>query len=167
MGKSNLQTSLERKYASWRGEQKELDAEIKKIEAEYEALDVKRDRLSHLGRLVECSEVIFAEIAPELDPHKIRLKIAKRYKLPFEPGIVTREALDILRTASEPISSRRIARMILERHGMADADSNLVDEVRSAVDASLRGKRGKVVEGIGEYPIKWRVIQWQDRPAAG
>jgi hypothetical protein len=48
------------------------------------------------------------------------------------------------------MASREIAKLILERQNIIDADWQLLDRVRSAVDACMRSRRGKYVQAEGE-----------------
>ncbi|APG62883.1 hypothetical protein LPB140_08875 [Sphingorhabdus lutea] len=158
MGKSNLQASLEKKYAVWSGELLEVQKSITKIEESHAELSVLRSRATRLEDLVSNAKNIFFEVNPEWDAEQIKPIRPGRYALPFEIGTVSKDCMTILRENDRPMPSREIGKMILERHNIADADWQLVDRVRGAVDACMRSRRDKYVKGEGEYPIYWSII---------
>ena len=157
MGKSNLQWALERKYAGWRGESIVLQKEIDRIIEEFSTIDDKKARIAKLIDLIRSSETIMAEIAPEWSRDTAKVEKPNVYKLPFEIGTTTRLALDILRRSAVPMSARMVAQQLVEEAGLAADDKDLTDRVRTAVDSTLRGKRGKLVEGTGDYPVYWSI----------
>lgn len=158
MGKSNLQASLEKKYAVWCGELLEVQKQIVKIEESHAELTTLRERAAALEQLVSNAKGIFSEVNPKWDPQTVKPTRPGAYKLPFEIGTVSKDSMTILRESEKPLPSREIAHMILKRHNIADADWQLVDRVRSAVDACMRSRRGKFVQGEGEYPIYWSIM---------
>lgn len=158
MGKSNLQASLEKKYAAWSGELLEVQKKIAKIEESHDELKELRTRATNLEDLLTNSKGIFSEVNPEWDPEQVKPIRPGKYSLPFEIGTVSKDCMTILRETGKPMTSREVAKMILERHNLTEEDWQLVDRVRSAVDACMRSRRGKYVKGEGEYPIYWSIF---------
>lgn len=158
MGKSNLQASLEKKYAAWSGELLEVHKQILKIEESHAELSQLRTRAAKLEELVGNAKSIFFEVNPEWDGDQVKPLRPGSYTLPFEIGTVSKECMTILREYDKAMTSREIAKLILERQNIIDADWQLLDRVRSAVDACMRSRRGKYVQAAGEYPIYWSII---------
>lgn len=158
MGKSNLQASLEKKYAGWSGELLAVQKQIVEIEQAHAGLTALRARATKLEQLVGNAQSIFLEVNPDWDAEAVKPVRPGAYALPFEIGTVSKDSMTILRESDEPMSSRQIARLILERQNIVDADWQLVDKVRSAVDANMRSRRDKYVKGEGEYPIYWSIM---------
>lgn len=162
MGVSNLKVGLSRKYSAWAGERIKLNREIEKIHEVMAQLPEKAARVERLEELLECSKVLMSELDPNWDPETVRPSLPKGKKLPYDPGLVTRWAMDFIRGAKRPFSSAEIAKHIVETQGGDPLDYDLVDRVRGAVDASLRTKIGKYVEYASVRPTTWRVIQNED-----
>ena len=162
MGVSNLKVGLSRKYASWAGEKIKLQREIAKIKEAIASLDEKEGRVERIDRLLECSSVILSEIDPKWDPELVKPSLPKGKKLPYDPGLVTRWAMDFIREAERPFSSLEIAKHIVQTQGGDVDDPDLVDRVRGAVDNSLRAKLGKYVRYVSQRPTMWAKIQDDD-----
>lgn len=158
MGRSNLQASLEKKYAGWRGELLVVQNKIANIEASQQELVQLRERQEKLNDLVMHTEAIFGEVNPDWDPETVTAVKPGTYNLPFEIGTATREALSILRETGIPSTSRQLAKNVLERQGIHDAEWTVVDSVRGAIDVSFRKKRDKYVKGEGSWPIYWSIL---------
>jgi hypothetical protein len=160
MGLTNLKENLQRKFADWLGEQKDLEKHIADVTAAYEALGDKRERLETVEALLESTKVIMKEIAPHWRPESVRPSRRNAMKLPFKPGEVTRMAFDVMRREACPMGSREVAELVVAEKGLDPADRMLVDQVKIAVDASLRSKKGEFVDTQGEgYSRTWFIIQ--------
>lgn len=163
MGLSNLRTNLERKFSDWLGERESIEKDIQEIEAAYTTLDAKRERLESVELLLKSTKVIMTEIAPTWNPASIKPSRKNASKLPFDSGVVTRSAFDVMRQENRPMTAREIAKIVVEQKGFDAEDGDLVTRVKTAIDASLRAKDGKFVEGSKGYGKKWTIIQG-DRP---
>jgi hypothetical protein len=164
MGLANLKENLQRKFADWLGEKKDLEKHIEDVTAAYEALGEKRDRLQTVDDLLASTKVIMKEIAPHWRPESVRPSRKNAMKLPFKAGEVTRMAFDVMRKEARPMGSRTIAELVVAEKGLDPEDRMLVDQVKIAVDASLRSKKGQFVDTQGErYSQTWFIIQG-DRP---
>lgn len=166
MGMSNLKDGLVRRYKDWRGEHELLDKQIREIEASYETLYEKKQRLARVAVLLDSVKTIMSEIAPTWDASGERPTTKGQWKHPFEAGAVTRWTLDILREAKEPMRSRAIAERIMELNGRTPGDEREVtDRVRVTVDATLRSKLTKgLVESVDAWPVRWFIRDFGDRP---
>lgn len=162
MGVSNLKVGLSRKYSAWAGEKIKLNREIDKIREAMATLDEKVARVERIDTLLECSRVIMSELDPKWDPEAVKPTLPKGKKLPYDPGLVTRWAMDFIREANRPFSSIEIARHIVQAQGDDVEDPDLVDRVRGAIDNSLRAKLGKYVRYVSQRPTLWAKIQDED-----
>lgn len=164
MGLTNLKENLQRKFADWLGEQQDLEKHVAEVTAAYEALGEKRERLEAVNALLDSTKVIMKEIAPHWRPESVRPSRKNAMKLPFKAGEVTRMAFDVMRREARPMGSRTIAELVVAEKGLDPEDRMLVDQVKIAVDASLRSKKGQFVDTKGErYSQTWFIIQG-DRP---
>lgn len=80
--------------------------------------------------------------------------------------MLTRWTFDVLREATEMMTSRQIALKIAEAQGLGAEDKEKLDRIRASVDTNLRKKVGKTVEKHGDYPCYWKLIDFDDRPDA-
>jgi hypothetical protein len=70
----------------------------------------------------------------------------------FKRGTVYRRAVDVLRTATEPLTAREIAERVLVTANIKTPDK------AGSILASLRNHKGKGVERANEgAPAKWRL----------
>ncbi len=163
MGISNLRVGLERKFADWLGEQKDLHKHIEEVTAAYNALEAKRERLEKVELLLNSMKVIMSEIAPTWKPDSIRPSRKNELKIPFEPGEATRMAFDVMRQEDRPMTTREIAKLVITAKGLDLDDRDLLNRLKVAIDASLRAKLGKFVDYTGDkFSRKYFII-----PAGG
>lgn len=158
MGVSNLKVGLRRKLSSWMGERIALEREIVKIVKEYGSLEDKRMRVERLGSLIRASNEIMAELEPGWTSDDAKPSIPRDQKLPYDPGMVIRWAFAEMRRAARPISSKDLAVLVIKSRDDDVTDQDLVDRVRAAIDASLRGKEGKYVRVVQVRPTLWEII---------
>jgi hypothetical protein len=77
----------------------------------------------------------------------------------FKRGTLLRHALDVLRAANGPLTSREVALAMLAVKGIMAPTSKQIRDLYGGVQASLRHYEGKSVERIGEgMPMRWRLI---------
>ena len=86
MGGANLKLELKRKFSTWAGERMKLEKKIAKVEAEYEALAEKRDRVSRLEDLIDASILLLSELDPKWRPVDTPPRVPKGQRIPFEHG---------------------------------------------------------------------------------
>lgn len=167
MGVSNLRVALLRKYAAWCGERIQLQKKIAKIEAEYEALGEKRERVSRLNDLTQAAITIMGEIHPTWKPEDTSPKLPKVQRIPFEHGATTVAAFSIMRELGRPTNPAELAPLVIERLGGDVNDEDLRDAVKTAIDASLRSA-GEEVRILRTRPTRWEIIppeEWKDDSA--
>lgn len=111
-------------------------------------------------RLVEAMKHVEA-VLKLLDPGYDVRGIAVRRRKPnpwFKRGTVLRHALDALRTATQPVTSRELALMMLETKGVQAPARTDLAVLTGAVSASLQNYKGRGVVTVGEgMPARWRV----------
>ncbi|MBU2341239.1 MAG: hypothetical protein KKE77_08365 [Alphaproteobacteria bacterium] len=164
MGVTNLKTGLLRKYAAWCGERIQLQKKIAKIEAEYETLSEKRDRVSRLDELTEATITIMGELNPAWGPDDTPPKLPKAQRIPFEHGATTVTAFSIMRELGRGTNPAELAPLVIERLGGDAKDDDLRDAVKSAIDASLRSA-SEEVRIVSRRPTRWEIIppeEWKD-----
>lgn len=166
MGMSNLKIALERRYKDWLGEREALVKEATEIEAAYETLEEKRERIERLAQLTASVEVIMAEVAPKWDPAAATPTKKGQWKSPFKAAEITSMSFRILRQAEEPMRSRAIAEEILTQSGISLEDRDLLERVRVAVDATLRKHKERgTIESHDSWPVRWSIKDFGDRPS--
>jgi hypothetical protein len=67
--------------------------------------------------------------------------------------------LDVLREASEPMTTRDMVRHMFERVGVADYGRDLLDKQTNSLGAYLKKHRGDLVESDDGWPQHWRLIR--------
>jgi hypothetical protein len=96
-----------------------------------------------------------------LDPtyNVARIAIKRRTANPwFKRGTLYRKALDVLRTATGPMTGADIARAVLAANNVTDADSKGVQTLAQAIQAGLRNHAGGGVQRVGEeVPARWKM----------
>jgi hypothetical protein len=96
-----------------------------------------------------------------LDPTYSLRRIAVKRRKPnpwFKRGTVYRRAVDVLRTATEPLTAREIAERVLAAHNIKRPDKRALADPIGTVLASLRNHAGKGIQRANEgSPAKWRL----------
>jgi hypothetical protein len=96
-----------------------------------------------------------------LDPgYSLRAISVKRRKPNpwFKRGTVYRRAVDVLRTAAEPMTAREIAERVLVTANIERPDKAALADLTGSILASLRNHQGKGVERANEgAPVRWRL----------
>lgn len=159
MGISNRTASLERKITHLLGERKTKAAHIAKTERLYDELPALRERVSRIDELVFYCEEIIKDDHPEWTPDHLEAARAFVHKIPIKFGSATKLALDVLRTAEEPMTIREIATEVLRREGHGDADRITIDMVTSAIGNQFRKRKRPYLANDWETPAHWWVIR--------
>ena len=94
-----------------------------------------------------------------LDPTFNLRRIAVKRRKPnpwFKRGTVYRRAVDVLRTATEPLTAREIAERVLAAAKIERPNKEALADLIGTVLASLRNHQGKGVERMNEgSPARW------------
>jgi hypothetical protein len=86
-----------------------------------------------------------------------RISVKRRQANPwFKRGTVYRPAVDVLRTATEPLTAREIAEWVLVAAKVDNPKKAAVADLTGSVLASLRNHKGKGVQRTNEgSPARW------------
>lgn len=158
MGRSNYRHALETKFAALTGELREVYANIERIRREHEKLRDLEAGVPKLQALIESVSMLLTENNPDWKPEQIVPVRPWTHTLPVPFGSCGRRGMEVLRQASEPMTTRQIAMEVLRQSGNDQADSKTIQRTLNAIEASLRKHRGRSVESSGKYPAQWRSI---------
>jgi hypothetical protein len=76
----------------------------------------------------------------------------------FKRGTVYRRAVDVLRTATEPLTAREIAGRVLASANVIKPNKAALADLTGTILASLRNHKRKGVERANEgAPARWRL----------
>ena len=159
MGKTNLLYGLENKIGKLMGELAAKKDEIERIEQLAEQLPAMRERLWELETLIEATETLIKSDHPNWTRDTIDPVRPFVHQIPVRLGNASRVAMDVLRTASDKMTVREIAREVLRREGHEDPTTVTIDKVSNTIGQALKKRRGKVVESDGQWPARWWATQ--------
>jgi hypothetical protein len=129
---------------------------LEKLHAELagKILDNKREA-RRLRDAMKHVEAVLKLLVPGYDVRPIAVR-RKRLNPWFKRGTVLRAALDVLRKAEGPLTTREIAERMLATKGVTDAKPKAVRDLICGVLSSLRNYEGKSVVAVGEgMPVRW------------
>jgi hypothetical protein len=135
-------SGLKARYARVLGEIRSLENRARKL---------KLDAV-HLKSAIH----LFAE---ELDVDAIEPIKPANARRWFGDGQCGRAVLDVLRTASEPMSVRDIAAEIMTRQGASTDDWRAVKAASWSVRDALKRRNGGLVVSSGTFPKLWALAQ--------
>lgn len=158
MGSTNLRASLGTKMGHWAAELKEHEDKIVEIESLFEQLPTISARAQRLKKVLDCAGIVMKEIDPEWRAEKVKPVKAFVHKSPVRLGQIAKLSLDVLRESSFSLTSREIAKEVMARDGVTNADPKAEQRVVNSVDASLRAKLDIVVTNDGGYPRRWSIL---------
>jgi hypothetical protein len=96
-----------------------------------------------------------------LDPTFNLRRIAVKRRQPnpwFKRGTVYRRAVDVLRTATEPMTAREIAERVLVAANIKRPDKAALADLIGTINSSLRNHAGKGVKRTNEgSPARWKI----------
>jgi hypothetical protein len=97
---------------------------------------------------------------PDYDLRSIKAKVPKQANPWFKHGETTRMVLDVLRTASQPLSTRQIGEAMMDAKGMAVDDVREWDAVLKLVlSAVQRAQKKGIVTRVGR--VGGDAMLWQ------
>jgi hypothetical protein len=102
-------------------------------------------------------EAVIRMFQPGYDVRRIAVKRRKRNPI-FRRGTLLRHALDVLRAAEGPLTTREIALAMLAAQGVAEPDNPTVRNIAGSVKASLRHHKGVAIVGEG-MPARWALVE--------
>ena len=103
-------------------------------------------------------DAVLRMFAPDLEPAAIGPRAVRRGNEWFKPGELVRLVLDVLRTASAPLSIREITGQVMQRHGLEPQDVRTAERLRKLVTNALTRQAADLVERIQDGTlVTWRV----------
>jgi hypothetical protein len=139
MAELHVLTALYDKYASVMGALRKSEGEADKHRAD----------LEHIEATIKLFK-------PDWAGDGIKPRKAHRASRWPSRGAGMKTALSILRTAPEPLTTRQIVLMVIERHNMPEPDYDELKLICSSFNSALRNKAAKgalvLVEG---FPKRW------------
>lgn len=113
-------------------------------------------RLAEAMRHVEAVLKLFS---PDYNVQAISVRRRQRTNPWFKRGTLFREALDVLRKATAPMTCREITDAVLAGKGITDADKRQRLGIDQGIRSCLESKAGKAVQRVGEgTPKRWKVV---------
>jgi len=110
---------------------------------------------SRLAEAMRHVEAVLKILDPDYDVRPIAVRRRKPNPY-FKRGTVFRAALDVLRQAERPLTTREITEAMLAIKGAHNAPEKAVRDLTGAVQSSLRSHIGSVVEVSGDgIPTRW------------
>lgn len=110
---------------------------------------------SRLRQSMKQVEAVMKLLEPGIDIRPIAVRRRKPNPW-FKRGTVFRHALDVVRTAEEPLTARQIAERMIAAKGATDANAKSVRDLAGSVNASLQNHDGGAVVRHGDgTPARW------------
>ena len=105
-------------------------------------------------------EAVLKLLQPGYDVRPIAVRRRKTNPW-FKRGTVLRNALDVLRTAQEPMSSRQITEAMLRARGITDLPRKDIVRFATTVQSCLQSNNGRTVRNVakGLLPGRWQLDQ--------
>lgn len=127
----------------------DLAGEVNALEA---SIAQARANLLHIDAVIRLLD-------PDAKPEAILPKRLTNRSDWFGVGELPRLVLDVLRTAAEPMPTREVARVVMERRGLPAGDKATFLLVEKRVDRYLRRQDGGLLERVAHGP---RNVGWRD-----
>jgi hypothetical protein len=116
-----------------------------------------RQRHQELSDQMRQVEAVIKLLDPTYSVRAISVKRRKPNAF-FKRGTLYRAALDVLRTATGPMTVVEMAEAAVKALGIEETDAKALQTLGQAIQKSLYNHAGKGVERIGEsIPARWRL----------
>ena len=114
-----------------------------------------KDEAKRLAAAMIHVEAVLKMLQPGYDVRPIAVRRRKPNPW-FRRGTVFRHALDVLRAADRPLTTREITTRMLTARGVTDAAPKAARDLAGGVQSSLRNHRGQSVVTVGEgMSVRW------------
>jgi hypothetical protein len=118
-----------------------------------------RQQAENLGQQMMHVEAVIKMLDPAYNLSRITVKRRQANRW-FKRGTIYRKALDVLRTAEQPLTATDIAWKVFEAADIKAADKTAAATVAQAVLSSLSKHEGKGVQRTNEgKPAKWKLLE--------
>lgn len=115
-----------------------------------------RSEAKRLRRKLDHVDAVLRMLEPGINIHSAAVQ--KRESNPwFKKGTLFRAAIEAMRAAGRPLSSREITLAVLARRGVTDAAPQAVRDLVCSVERSLVYHRGRSIEAVGSRPVHWKL----------
>jgi hypothetical protein len=122
-----------------------------RIKANKEEADRLADDMRHV-------EAVLKMFDPRFNVRAISARRRVQGNPWFKRGTLFRQALDVLRGATEPMTTKEITDAVLASKGITDAAEKQHADLQAGIRASLEDHAGKTVERVGEgVPKRWKI----------
>jgi hypothetical protein len=106
-------------------------------------------------------DTVMRVFGASFDPEQIAPKRSYRRRGWFKHGEMPRLILGALRKASEPMTARDLAMVMMTAKGMDEGDAATLDEIGDAVRRYLKRQQGRLVEQAGRSESARHLVLWQ------
>lgn len=133
---------------------------LERLHAELGAqiLENKAEALKLSGKMLHV-EAVIKMLDPAFNLRRIAVKRRQTSKW-FKRGTLYRKAVDVLRTATEPMTATDLAWAVLAANGIQTDDKKAVQILGQGIQSSLRNHAGKGVQQVNEgIPARWRLAE--------
>jgi hypothetical protein len=134
-----------------------FDAVLLRLHADLGAKRQANAKEAHsLAEAMKAVETVIHVFDPDYDTRRIAVRRRNNKNPWFKKGTTLRAAMDVLRTATEPLTTRQIVERMLAAKGIADPDHKAFMKLCGAVQTTFRKHDGRGFKSVGEgYPAKW------------
>jgi hypothetical protein len=121
-------------------------------------IDANRKEAKRLADAMRHVEAVIRLVDPAFNVRRIAVRRRNRVNAWFKRGTMGRAVLDVLKAATDPLTTRAIAERMLIARGQAEPDPNDVRDLESGVRACLRQSLAKHLLADNSKPARWRLI---------
>lgn len=123
-----------------------------------------RREAARLAETMQHVEAVLKMLQPGFNTRSIAARRRYQRHSPFKRGKGTRRIMDVLRSATEPLTSSQVAEIMLRQASVAEPNAADIRNARGSVHSTLRRHQGKTVEAVGEgFPMRWRILNTTER----
>jgi hypothetical protein len=121
-----------------------------------------RKEAERLAEAMKHVEAVIRLFDPDYNVHRISIRRRHKGNIWFKRGTLFRHALDVLRKAQEPLTTRQITERLLNARNIRNVASRDVSNLAASVWASLQNNEGKTVARVGDgVPSRWKIANQQ------
>ena len=121
-------------------------------------LDNKKEA-ARLAQSMLAVEHVIKLFDPDFNARTISARRRQKTNPWFKRGTLFREALDVLRVATGPLTFAEVTDAVLAANGIRDATDKQRRGVEAGIRSCLEANAGKTVQRVGDgVPKRWRVV---------
>jgi hypothetical protein len=116
-----------------------------------------KDEAERLRKNMQHVEAVIKMLEPQFSLRRVAVKRRKANQW-FRRGTLYRKAVDVLRTAEQPMTATDIAWAVLNKANIQTTDKKAVQALGQGIQSGLRKHKGKSVEVVNDgFPALWRL----------